>query len=258
MPIPVNRYDCGVKDVDSRGRSGVRRRSGVRAVLASESRLRLLDTLRAGAGPMDAAELASSSRLHVSTVRFHLDELRGAGLVDSRREERTTRGRPRQLFSAVTRGDTGRDESAPDAHRGYQRLAEILAGHWSDNPALEAPQRAEEAGRAWARDELVGAPPTSPTMEGATATISGLFGELGFDPEVTADGDDTRILLHACPFHAVAEAHPEVVCSLHRGLLRGALEQLGSPGTRTQLLPRETPHLCVVQLAPATPTRHSP
>ena len=35
----------------------------------------------------------------------------------------------------------------------------------------------------------------------------------GFDPE----GRGREIHMHRCPFHALAESQPEVVCAVHRG-----------------------------------------
>jgi predicted ArsR family transcriptional regulator len=34
--------------------------------------------------------------------------------------------------------------------------------------------------------------------------------------------------MHRCPFHALVESQPEVVCAVHKGLVAGALSALGS------------------------------
>jgi predicted ArsR family transcriptional regulator len=51
--------------------------------------------------------------------------------------------------------------------------------------------------------------------------------QLGFDPSVEPDGDGTRITFLQCPFRDLAEAYPELVCNLHRGICAGALEAAG-------------------------------
>lgn len=79
-----------------------------------------------------------------------------------------------------------------------------------------------------------------------------MFAELGFDPELAGDETDRQIRLRACPFRDAARANPEVVCSVHLGLLRGTLTRLGAPPTTTRLLPFVEPELCLAQL---TPTR---
>ena len=43
----------------------------------------------------------------------------------------------------------------------------------------------------------------------------------GFDPESVVDDDGATIAFTRCPFRELAEANPDLVCSLHRGLGRG-------------------------------------
>lgn len=193
--------------------------------LAVASRVRLLDALRGSERPLDARELAAVCGLHVSTVRFHLDVLSEAGLVRSHSEPPRTRGRPRLLYAPASVGDTGARKQT-----GYQMLATLLAAHWAETSAERA-QRAERAGWAVAREQGF-SPRSSPSMtaEESMAQVSGLFAELGFEPELAPEGQDLQIRLHACPFRAVAQDHPEVVCSMHLGLLRGALAELGGAG----------------------------
>jgi predicted ArsR family transcriptional regulator len=220
------------------------------SVLASASRMRLLDTLRANQTAMDARELAEACELHVTTTRFHLDELRDAGLVAVHPEERAVRGRPRMLYSARSFGDS----PSAGAH-GYQQLAEILATHWSDGAKEQSSAHAERAGRDWARQEVRGIAPTptaSPTVLEVTAQVNALFAELGFDPELQHDNEDVHILMRSCPFAVVAAAYPEVVCSLHLGLLDGALTELGAPPVVTRLQVRREPQLCVAHISPST------
>ena len=52
---------------------------------------------------------------------------------------------------------------------------------------------------------------------------------LGFDPAVdgTDDGETAVIAFAHCPFRELAEAHPELVCTLHRGMVEGFVEADG-------------------------------
>ena len=44
---------------------------------------------------------------------------------------------------------------------------------------------------------------------------------LGFDPaSETAGGNGTDIAFLHCPFRELAEAYPELVCNLHRGIAK--------------------------------------
>ncbi|MFC5996514.1 helix-turn-helix transcriptional regulator [Pseudonocardia hispaniensis] len=213
--------------------------------LAGISRVRLLDALRAGERPLDARELAAVSGLHISTVRFHLDILSDAGLVRRHRERARRRGRPRLLYTPASAG-----AEVASARRGYEFLAGVLARYWGDS-VEERARRAEHAGRAVAREQGLTPPPSGlPTVSESAATISGLFAELGFDPELTDTGAEWQIRLHACPFRTIAAEYPEVACSLHLGLLQGALAELGTPASTSSLTPFVEPHLCVAHVRP--------
>lgn len=209
--------------------------------LASRQRRRLLELLRAAEAPRDAQELGAATGLHVTTVRFHLDLLRRAGLVDSHSQPRGTRGRPRTVYAAVNHAEAG----------GYPALARLLAAHLADTPEARA-VRAEQAGMDWAA-EFTAETDLSPQVDAyeAARTVTRLFAELGFDPELVGDEGDRQIRLHACPFRDAARANPEVVCSVHLGLLRGTLTRLGTPPTTAKLLPFVEPELCLAQLRPA-------
>jgi predicted ArsR family transcriptional regulator len=218
--------------------------------LAVASRVQLLDALRASERPLVARDLAAACGLHISTVRFHLEVLSEAGLVRSRPEPTGKRGRPRLLYSPTDAGGLG------SASTGYELLASVLAANWADTPA-ERSQRAERAGHAAATAQRVAPSPSRAlSMQESVAEVVGVFAELGFEPDVAPDGEDLQIRLHACPFRAVAVAHPEVVCSLHLGLLRGALAELGAPATATSLEPFVEPHLCIARIVPAAERSH--
>ncbi len=220
-------------------RSGAAADGDAHAALASPTRRRLLELLRAGDTPRDAHDLARAIGLHLTTVRFHLEVLRRAGLLARHPHPQAGVGRPRTAYFPVSRGGT-------DA---YQGLAGLLAAHLSDT-TVERAARAEQAGLAWAEHLVSTVTGTDRTVDVAARQVSGLFAEMGFEPELTAIGADRQIALHACPFRAVARELPEVVCSVHLGLLRGSLTRLGV-STASRLLPFVEPDLCVAQLAPA-------
>jgi predicted ArsR family transcriptional regulator len=226
-------------------------RTQTHGALAVASRLRLLDALRASDRPLDVRELAAACGLHVTTVRFHLDVLTNTGLVTSRAGQSGTRGRPRRLFTPASRS------IAPGGQTGYELLSAILAAHWAGDRDERA-QRAEQAGWAWAGQPEPAPAPTvaAGTLAEAAGHVNAVFAELGFDPELARDGENVQIRLHACPFRAVAATHPEVVCSIHLGLLRRTLADVAAPPTAVSLQPFVQPHLCLAQIAPATRPVH--
>jgi predicted ArsR family transcriptional regulator len=212
--------------------------------LSSPVRSRLLDVLRAEPD-LDAAGLAERLDLHVNTVRTHLGVLEEAGLVAVEVEARDRPGRPRQLYRATQRG-------APDeADRGYRFLAEVLASYLSAT-APDPAAAAEEAGTAWG-SHVVATPPPFARLgdDEAVARLVAMLDELGFAPQLASVADDPsrpRVLLHRCPFLDTAREHPDIVCSVHLGLMRGALTELGVDVRTEDLIPWAEPEVCVAHL----------
>jgi predicted ArsR family transcriptional regulator len=133
----------------------------------------------------------------------------------------------------------------------------LLAAHLDDDPTARS-VRAERAGVAWAASfpvprEWEGSDQAA-VSHGAAQRVTGLFAELGFDPELTVQGTHAQVRLRACPFRAAALAHPEVICAVHRGLLRGTLSQVGAPAAAARLDPFVEPHVCLIWLPTADPT----
>lgn len=217
-----------MSDSDSRARH---------AALAVESRRRLLEALRARGEPLDVAALAEKVRLHVTTARFHLEVLERAGLV-SRGAERAGRpGRPRQLYVAA---------EVAEANEGHRRLAEALAGVVAADRD-EGVQRAERAGRQWADRQVP--VDTNLSWDEGTREVGKLFERLGFAPRLVDDSLGRHVELDACPFRDLARSYPQVVCTVHAGLLRGALGQLRVPAAEAaRLRPFVAPELCIADI----------
>lgn len=212
---------------------------GVHAALASPTRRRLLELLQASDTPRNVQDLAGAVGLHPSTVRFHLEMLSRAGLAGRQPHPQPGLGRPRSAYTAANRHRT-------DAPTTYRELAGLLAAHLADTAERRA-ARAEQIGFDWAQQLVPGG--TSHTMDEAGRRVSGLFEQIGFEPELTVTGEDRQIALRACPFRVVAREHPEVVCSVHLGLLRGSLDRLGTHADGL-LQPFVEPELCLAQLTP--------
>lgn len=208
----------------------------VHRALAEPHRARIVDELRRAPAGLDAAGLAERLGLHANTVRFHLGVLADAGLVESRASACATRGRPRIVYR-VARG------ASHDSTEEHRLLATILTGAVAED--AEGPRRAEAAGRAWGR--FLVRPPLPLVRiadEAAEAEVVALLEQQGFEAEACPG----EIRMHRCPFHDLAEAHPEVVCAVHRGLIDGALEELGSDLELAELDVFPEPDLCIARL----------
>jgi predicted ArsR family transcriptional regulator len=204
----------------------------------------LLDVLASRGQPVDVGELAAAVGLHVTTARVHLEVLARAGLVARAAQQHGGRpGRPRQLYRIVP---------APADAQGHRPLAAVLAAAVTDD-LDQGRERAERAGARWADQEISAVSGVS--WEQATRGVAELFDRLGFAPRLVDAGGYRHVELHACPFRDTARAYPHVVCSVHLGLLRGALARFGAPAPGAALRPFVGPELCIADLpVPATGT----
>lgn len=196
-----------------------------------------------------AAQIAAEIGLHVTTARFHLDLLVRNELVDAV-FLRGGVGRPRKVYRVQRRpipADARRSDEALEA------LTMLLAETWRTDDGTERPLTAEEAGERWALEHA----PALTDPERRTATSPGawlgkvgrtvdLLRSWGYLPEVrTTDGGRTaELTLVDCPFLQLAQAHPDVVCGIHRGLLRGSLRAVGEDQTDVGLQPFVGPTTC--------------
>jgi predicted ArsR family transcriptional regulator len=206
-----------------------------------ESRARVLAALQNARGPLGVEAVAAKVGLHPNTARFHLDGLAEQGLVARTVEARETPGRPRALYTALAR-------SAPAGRRSYRLLAQILTSYLATG---RHPERAAlKAGEEWGR-YLADRPEPFRRVDAAKATarLTAALDDVGFEPEPVTAGRNRQILLHHCPFREAAEAHSDVVCTVHLGLMRGILAELDAPLDVTRLDPFVEPDLCVAHLA---------
>jgi predicted ArsR family transcriptional regulator len=194
--------------------------------LGDETRFAMFRELAASTSPLSAQELADALGLHANTVRLHLERLRDAGVVESETIHRGTVGRPQhRYFLAPGAPGLGFD---PPAHA---LLAGLLAA-LAERIGADADDAAD-TGFAWGVD--------AGRRTRTRSCVRALVGELerlGFEPVATdgadqhgpggEDGDGAvRIEFLHCPFRELAEAYPELVCNLHRGLCEGVVEQVG-------------------------------
>ncbi|HVW88247.1 MAG TPA: helix-turn-helix domain-containing protein [Gaiellaceae bacterium] len=186
----------------------------------------IVERLRGARDGLDTNEIAAALGLHPNTVRWHLGLLQESGLVQPSPELRHGRGRPSVAWRLTSEGAAhDRDE--------YRLLATILTGVVAGGPDGEA--RAYDAGVRWGR-ALQAAEPE--------ATVVELLDRQGFG--ATACGG--CIEMRRCPFAALAEEAPQVICTLHRGIVDGALAAAGAGTQVEQLDPFVEPGLCVARL----------
>lgn len=203
----------------------------------SPSRALVLEALCDGAATV--AELEQATALHANTVRDHLDALVARGLAARTKSAPSGRGRPAWRYEAVA------PTSATDGFE-YAGLAATLAAHLHRTSA-EPWQDAVTAGESWGRDLAAHDGPARTTSAvTARRRVLDILEEVGFAPE--ADARATSARLTRCPLLGTAQEYPDVVCGVHLGIVRGALDEYGADSDHTELLPFAEPGACRLHL----------
>lgn len=220
---------------------GPRPAAAAGTVQLSPQRGLVLDLLRqtGSDGAATVGEIAQRAGLHENTVREHLEGLLAARLARRERAPAVGRGRPAWRYAA-------RPAQESTAIRDYLALASVLAGQIARSSADPAADAAE-AGAGWGR-ALVADLPAEADAASARHRVVQLLGDLGFAPD--ADDAARTARLTRCPLLEVAREHPDVVCSIHRGVAGAALEALGAPedARQVRLLAFAEPGACVLHL----------
>jgi predicted ArsR family transcriptional regulator len=195
-------------------------------VLQQPTRRRLYALLIELAGAATTDELAERLGLHPNGVRTHLRRMRDAGLVTHRRSA-VPRGRPRDEWAvapgALPAGEPPRADGA---------LARWLARAIPAKPARL--REVEATGREIGRE--LAAHSTRPPAQ----AIGDVLAALGFQPEIDLRAEGRfSCRLGNCPYRESVRQNQAVVCTLHRGITRGVLDQLAPAARLTRFIPHD-------------------
>jgi predicted ArsR family transcriptional regulator len=186
--------------------------------LGDNTRYAIYLELARSSKPLATADIADGLGLHPNTVRPHLERMRDVGLLEVGTHVATGVGRPHHVYwLAADAPALGLEPPTfPILARMLVRLAESVGATGDDAATV-----GYEQGAADAADHA-----------DAPSCLEALVQQLdvlGFDPVVdgTDDGETAVIAFTHCPFRDLAEAHPELVCSLHRGMVEGFVATMG-------------------------------
>jgi predicted ArsR family transcriptional regulator len=170
-----------------------------------------------------AAEVAGLFDIHPNVARHHLDRLVDDGYLQvSHRRPAGRRGpgagRPAKHYEA-----TDKDVAVQFPARRYDLLAELLARVVERLAPDHAGEIAQIVGMEYGRELAaeIGMPDDR-GYEAATAAVAKAMMGVGFDTE--AKPSDHLLVTHFCPFGETATKHPELVCKLDQGIVRGLME----------------------------------
>jgi predicted ArsR family transcriptional regulator len=205
--------------------------------LAQPTRARLFAALTELRRPSGTEELAQRLGLHPNGVRLHLERLLDAGLV-TRERPRQPRGRPRDMWSVAPDAAPGGDP--PSAYADLGRwLARVIS------PGTTTLRRVEATGREIGRT-LAPEPDAAPGDERMHSALV----SLGFQPrrDIEPTGELTYRLGN-CPYRDAVRENQAVICTLHRGITRGLLDEIAPDTKLAAFVPRD-PYTagCLIQL----------
>ena len=211
-------------------------------LLTEPTRRRVYDAVRAARAPMTRDQVADATDVSRRLAAFHLDLLAEAGLLDVDYARPAGRsgpgaGRPAKRYRAAP---LDIDVSVPP--RRYDIAARVLAravaDPGDDGPAERANAIAREEG------ELIGAARRSGGRMSARKSLEAaaeVLSELGYEPQA----DAACVKLRNCPFHAVVDVAPALVCGLNDALISGILKGLGADDSVGAALDGVAPDCCV-------------
>jgi predicted ArsR family transcriptional regulator len=180
---------------------------GALSSLGDATRRRIYDLVAAAPGPVTRDEVAAQAGVGRTLAAYHLDRLAAEGLLVVTRERRTGRsgpgaGRPAKVY-ARSQDEVAVSLPPRDYHVAARLLADAAAADTTGATRRALAEAAERLGHELAGD----------------GDLETLLRARGYEPYEDEPGV-TR--LRNCPFHAVAQRQPEVVCEMNLALL-GAL-----------------------------------
>ncbi len=199
-----------VKTLDSRI-------SDLTASLGDSTRRAIYIAVRESAEPLTTSEVAKLFDIHANVARHHLDRLADDGYVQvsHRPSANQGAGRPAKTYEA-----TSKEVTVHFAPRRFEMLTEMLFQVLEEVAPENVSEVAENVGRSYGEKlaSEIGAP-EEPGYDDAVQAVASAMTGLGFsvDPDVPGQ----RLLTSHCPFGESATNHPEVICSLDRGIVAG-------------------------------------
>ena len=212
-------------------------------LLAEPTRRRVYEAVRGSRTSMSRDEVAAACDITRRLAAFHLDLLADAGLLTVAYARPPGRsgpgaGRPAKRYAAA---DVDLEISVPP--RRYDIPARILARAIEESP--QGDTRAAAVAVAAAEGEEVGRMrrPAGKRMSATdTLEVAGaVLDDLGYDPERAP----ACVRLRNCPFHAVVDVAPQLVCTVNDAFLSGLLTGLGGHRSVSARLDGEAPDCCV-------------
>ena len=212
-------------------------------LLAEPTRRKVYDAVRAADQPQTREAVADAVGIGRRLAAFHLDLLADGGLLDVDYARPPGRSGPGAGRPAKRYRPTAVEIDLQLPARRYDIAARILARavveSSGDDPTATAMRAARDEGAQIGRHRRPGG------RLSATSTLDTaehVLADLGYEP---VRSDDRCVRLRNCPFRAVVDVAPGLVCGVNDELVTGMLEGLGGHRSVTAALDGTPPDCCV-------------
>jgi predicted ArsR family transcriptional regulator len=216
------------------------------SALGDPTRRAIFIAVREAPEPVTSSVVAELFDIHPNVARHHLDKLANDGYLRVTHRRPGGRsgpgaGRPAKCYEA-----SGKGIELHFPARRNDLLIELLLRVLARAGAGNLAGLAEEVGREYGQElaSQIGTPGDAGYDEAVRAVAKAMTG-LGF--EMAADLDGQRLLTSRCPFGTAAADHPDVVCSLDRGVVSGLFGELAA-GCRPVLRPALRDEACITEV----------
>lgn len=213
--------------------------------LADPVRRDLYRYVCAQSGPVGRDQAATALGITRHQAKFHLDRLEAEGLLDTGYARLTGRagpgaGRPAKLYRRSPRDIA---ISLPD--RRYELAGQLMAAAIAETvssgaPIISALHRVAAAHGATVGRAATASEGSPASFDDALSVVVRVLCASGYEPQAQS----TRIIMTNCPFHALAQAHTELVCQMNQALIAGLADTVAPHYLEAQLEPGD--HRCCV------------
>lgn len=201
------------------------------SALGDPTRRAIYIAVRESAEPTTSGDIAELFDIHPNVARHHLDKLAADGYLHVSHRRPAGRsgpgaGRPAKCY-AITQKSIDLHFPARRPDMLVEMLLRLVSRIAPDVDRAGIRAFAEEVGREYGRELAaeIGSPHED-GYEAAVKAVAGAMSGLGFGISPDPDALSTRLLTSLCPFGEAAIGHPDVVCSLDRGIMIGLFDSI--------------------------------
>jgi predicted ArsR family transcriptional regulator len=223
------------------------------ATLDDPVRRQIFDFVRRSGRPVSREAVAEQLGISRKLAAFHLDKMLDRGLLKSHYARPPGRSGPGAGRSAKYYEPSDREIQISIPERRYDLAGSLLADAVLSNEGDETARTtafrvARDRGFALGDEVRHAKRLRPPGPERALAIATEVLEDHGFEPY----RDETGVVaLKNCPFHALAQTAPELMCNINQAFIDGMLRGLGNK-TVEAVLACKPGDCCVTLRAPGT------